>query len=102
MQFASLSVKHQLNISGTSANTSGISELSAEYQRIIRRTSEHQMNIRATSDEHQTNISQSARWQVNINESSANYQMRSPRHSTSGRLSIRRAGCAIPKMVTGR
>jgi hypothetical protein len=33
MQFASLSAKHQLNISETSANTSGISELSAEYQR---------------------------------------------------------------------
>jgi hypothetical protein len=61
-QFASLSAKHQPNISETSTNTSRISELSAEYQR---------------------NISQSARSQVNISDSSVNYQMRSQRHPVS-------------------
>jgi len=52
-QFASLSAKHQLNISETSANTSRISKLSAEYQRTIRRTSEHQTTIRGPSEEYQ-------------------------------------------------
>jgi hypothetical protein len=60
MQFTSLSAKYQLNISETSADTSGISELSAEYQgniRVVGCVSEEHQSIKPRAGEHQVRIS---------------------------------------------